>query len=119
MKEIESFSENSFKIRSFGNLVSNFRKTLDLTQEDFGKLIMISRITIIKLEIIEDVVELSDDLLFRLNHLSARLMTNENFDDLVRFSAKKVYDSTNDTLAKRISNTINGPVLELIKKSYN
>lgn len=117
MNKMEVINEHSFKIRTFGNLVSNLRKTLDLTQEDFGKLIMISRITTIKVEKIEDVKELSDDLLFRLNHLSFRLMTNKRFDDLVRLSAERVYNITYATLSERISYNVGSPVLKLIVKN--
>lgn len=117
MNKMEIINDHSFKIRTFGNLVSNLRKTLDLTQENFGKLIMISRITAIKVEKIEDVKELSDDLLFRLNHLSFRLMANEKFDDLVRFSAEKVYDITYAALSERMIDNIDSLVLKLIVKN--
>lgn len=116
MNKIQDINDHSFKIRTFGNLVSNLRKILDLTQEDFGKLIMISRITTIKVEKTGDVKELTDDLLFRINHLSLRLMTNEKFDDLVRFSAEKVYDITYAELSERIIDTIDSHVSKLIVK---
>lgn len=77
---------------------------------------MISRITTIKVEKIGDVKELTDDLLFRLNHLSSRLKTNEKFDDFVRFSAEKVYDITYVELSERIIDIIDSPVLKLIVK---
>jgi len=114
MNDIKDLNKIDFKIRTFGNLISNLRKTLNLTQENFGKLIMISRITAIKIEKIEDVKELSDDLLFRLNHLSFRLMNNETFDNLVKFCAEKVYDITYATLSERMINNMDSPVLKLI-----
>lgn len=73
---------------------------------------MISRITTIRIERIEDVKELSDDLLFRLNHLSFRLMTNKKFDDLVRLSAEKVYSITYATLSERMIDNIDSTVLD-------
>ena len=117
MNKTEIISGNNFKNRTFGQLVFNFRKTLNLTQEDFGKLIMISRVTTLNIEKLEDVKELSDDLLFRLNHLSYRLMTNENFDDLVKFSAEKVYNITYVSICERINNNIDNQALKIFIKN--
>ena len=117
IKKMESTNYCSFKIRTFGNLLSNLRKSLDLTQEDFGKLILISRVTAVKIERFEDVNELSDHLLFRLNHLSFRLMSNENFDDFVMLCAEKVYNITYDELSKRMIDNTDNMILNLIIKN--
>ena len=117
MNKIEVTNEHDFKVRNFGNLVSKLRKKLDLTQEEFSKIIMISRVTTVKVEKVEDVKELSDDLLFRLNFLSFRLMTNKRFDDLVRLSAEKVYNITYTTLSERIIDNVDSPFLKSIVKS--
>ena len=88
-----------------------------MTQEDFAKIIMISRVTTVKVEKAEDVKKLSNDLLFRLNYLSFRLMTNKRFDDLVRLSAEKVYNITYTTLSERIIDNVDSPFLKSIVKS--
>ncbi len=102
----------NFKNSSFGNLVSKFRHALDLTQEEFGKLIMITRVTVLKIEKTEDIRELSDDLLFRIHYLSSRMMINEKIDEFVRLSAEKIYDTTSITLAERIYNNIDNTDLK-------
>lgn len=38
MNKMKVINEHIFNIGTFGNLVSNLRKTLDFTQEVFGKL---------------------------------------------------------------------------------
>lgn len=109
--------ERSFKSENFGVMVLKFRKALGLTQEDFGKIMMLTRRTIIKIEQLEDFSELSDDLLFRLNHLSFRLMINEKFDDLVRFRANEVYNATYSILIEKIIDDNDKSTVKLIKKN--
>lgn len=109
MPKTENFNE-----LNFGNLITNFRKNLNLTQEEFGSLILTSRITTIKIEKIKNVIELSDDLLLRINYLTARLASSEKFDESVKLMATNIYNITSKTLAERITNNITSPVLKLI-----
>jgi len=102
---------------NFGFLVSAFRNSFDLTQKELGNLLRLSRASVNRLEQIEDIKEVSDDLLFRFYYLTSRIMTSEIFDEIIKINAKKLYDIISITLFERLNDKADSFTLRLILRN--
>lgn len=75
---------------SIGREVAILRALLNMTQQQFAEVISSSRVTINKLENIEDSSKISSDLAFRLYFLTQKIIENKYLSELTRIKAKEL-----------------------------
>lgn len=96
-KEIDS------NLVSIGKEVTILRAHLNCTQQEFADLLLLSRVSISKLEQIQDVTGISPDIAFRLYYITQKISENQYKEDYVRIHAKNLQRRIDTTLQERIT----------------
>lgn len=84
-----------------GKEIKILRSLLEMTQEDFAKLILLNRVTLSKLEKAEKDEDISDEMVFRLYYLTKTIIENPSYAPYVRGRATKIYEIISDILKRR------------------
>lgn len=82
--------KNDLNTTSIGREVAVFRALLNMTQQQFADVISSSRVTINKLEKIEDPSRISPDIAFRLYYITQKTINNYYFPNFTREKAKEL-----------------------------
>lgn len=85
-----------------GKEVTIFRTLLNCTQQQFADLLLLSRISISKLEQSKDIEELTPDIAFRLYYATQKILENPNREDYVKTHAKILQGRIDTILSKKI-----------------
>lgn len=99
LNETES-DDNSIPI---GKEVTILRTHLNCTQQEFADLLLLSRVSISKLEQSQDPTSISPDIGFRLYYITQKVIENQYKEDYVKLHAKDLQGKIDITLQKRMS----------------
>jgi len=86
-----------------GQQIKILRIKLNLTQADFSNLLLLSRVSIAKVEQLKELEDLTDEIAFRLYYLTQKIMENPYKEDYVKDSAGKINEQIDELLKQRIS----------------
>lgn len=89
--EKEDYDKNFYhEVTTIGREVAIFRALLNMTQQQFADSISTSRVTINKLENVEDSTLISMDTAYRLYYITQKTINNRYFSDFTREKAKEL-----------------------------
>lgn len=102
-ENVHTDDESNNNIIPIGKEVIIFRTLLNCTQQKFADLLLASRVTVSKLEQLNDSEELTTDIALRLFYLTQKIINNKYKEDYVIRQAKILQGRIDELLMKRIS----------------
>lgn len=92
---------NYTKSIPIGKEVAIFRTLLNCTQQKFADQLLLSRISISKLEQTKDLDELTSDIAFRLFYIAQKVIENQKKEDYVKEQARILQSRIDEFYNKR------------------
>lgn len=93
--------ENKSDVIPIGKEIKILQELLDITQDDMAKMVFISRATLIKLEKVKNIEEITDNILFKLYYATERFNENQNIPEYARKKALELNNIIKDFLIQK------------------